>query len=203
MEADAGSSTTTISSESRHMKKPEQNKRSSNPDHISSEPTLADPNSNPRKCTNVDTQISTNPGLAPVLSPNTKTGNAKSSAPLPITSQGWASGSSNRSNSLDSSGAPLKPHTGGDVRWDAITSASSKDSPLGLTNFRLLKRLGYGDIGSVYLVELRGTNAFFAMKVMDKVEVTFILFGKSSPTSISQRKLLVNLEIWLALGVSQ
>ncbi|KAL0398943.1 UNVERIFIED_CONTAM: Serine/threonine-protein kinase AGC1-5 [Sesamum radiatum] len=197
MEDDAGSSTTTISSESRGMKKPEGNKRSSNPDHVSSEPILADPNSqaissstykppnefrrteatsgalpcplpSPRKCTNVDTQISTNQGVAPALSPNTKTSNAKSSAPLPITSQGWASGSSNRSNSLDSSGAPLKPHTGGDVRWDAITSASSKDSPLGLTNFRLLKRLGYGDIGSVYLVELRGTNAFFAMKVMDK-----------------------------------
>ncbi|KAL0443097.1 UNVERIFIED_CONTAM: Serine/threonine-protein kinase AGC1-5 [Sesamum latifolium] len=197
MEADAGSSTTTISSESRDMKKPEENKRSRNPDHISSEPILADPNSqvissstykppnefrrteatsgalpcplpSPRKCTNVDTQISTNPGVAPALSPNTKTSNAKSSTSLPITSQGWASGSSNRSNSLDSSGAPLKPHTGGDVRWDAITSASSKDSPLGLTNFRLLKRLGYGDIGSVYLVELRGTNAFFAMKVMDK-----------------------------------
>ncbi|EPS68031.1 viroid symptom modulation protein, partial [Genlisea aurea] len=77
------------------------------------------------------------------------------------------SSTNNRSNSLDSSGAPLKPHTGGDLSWDAITAAS-KDSPLGLPNFRLLKRLGYGDIGSVYLVELRGTNTFFAMKVMDK-----------------------------------
>lgn len=46
--------------------------------------------------------------------------------------------------------------------------ASSKDCPLGLSHFRLLKRLGYGDIGSVYLVELRGTNTYFAMKVMDK-----------------------------------
>lgn len=81
-------------------------------------------------------------------------------------SQGW--NASARSDSMDGSCAPLRPHTGGDVRWDAITSSSSKDSPLGLTNFRLLKRLGYGDIGSVYLVELRGTSAFFAMKVMDK-----------------------------------
>ncbi|XP_042026430.1 serine/threonine-protein kinase AGC1-7-like [Salvia splendens] len=81
-------------------------------------------------------------------------------------SQGW--NASARSDSLDGSCAPLRPHTGGDVRWDAISSSSSKDSPLGLTNFRLLKRLGYGDIGSVYLVELRGTSAFFAMKVMDK-----------------------------------
>ncbi|XP_073058789.1 serine/threonine-protein kinase RHS3-like isoform X2 [Primulina eburnea] len=80
---------------------------------------------------------------------------------------GWSSGSS-CSDSVDSTSTPLRPHTGGDVRWDAISSASSKDSPLGLSNFRLLKRLGYGDIGSVYLVELRGTNAFYAMKVMDK-----------------------------------
>ncbi|KAL3643298.1 Serine/threonine-protein kinase AGC1-7 [Castilleja foliolosa] len=92
----------------------------------------------------------------------TKTSTAKSSL------SGWASGSSNRSDSLDSTCAPLRPHTGGDVRWDAITSVSSRESPLGLTNFRLLKRLGYGDIGSVYLVELRGTFTFFAMKVMDK-----------------------------------
>ncbi|CAN4075393.1 unnamed protein product [Withania somnifera] len=64
---------------------------------------------------------------------------------------------------------PLKPHTGGDVRWDAINSATCRAGPpIGLSNFRLLKRLGYGDIGSVYLVELRGTNTYFAMKVMDK-----------------------------------
>lgn len=80
-------------------------------------------------------------------------------------SKGWTN--SSRSDSMDCSAAPLRPHTGGDVRWDAITS-SSKEAPLGLPNFRLLKRLGYGDIGSVYLVELRGSNAFFAMKVMDK-----------------------------------
>ncbi|XP_057507676.1 serine/threonine-protein kinase RHS3-like [Actinidia eriantha] len=74
----------------------------------------------------------------------------------------------NRSNSLESSSAPIKPHTGGDGRWDAINVATCKDSPIGLSHFRLLKRLGYGDIGSVYLVELRGTNTYFAMKVMDK-----------------------------------
>ncbi|ERN20532.1 hypothetical protein AMTR_s00068p00198560 [Amborella trichopoda] len=64
-----------------------------------------------------------------------------------------------------------KPHTGGDGRWEAIQMAKSRDSPLSLTHFRLLKRLGYGDIGSVYLVELRGTNSFFAMKVMDKASL--------------------------------
>lgn len=76
------------------------------------------------------------------------------------------------SSSLDSTiTAPLKPHTGGDVRWDAIQLAKSRECPLGISNFRLLKRLGFGDIGSVYLVELRGTDAFFAMKVMDKASL--------------------------------
>ena len=76
---------------------------------------------------------------------------------------------SESTESSSSSTTPLKPHTGGDIRWDAINSATGRGGPpLNLSNFRLLKRLGYGDIGSVYLVELRGTNAFFAMKVMDK-----------------------------------
>ncbi|KAE8679194.1 Protein kinase G11A [Hibiscus syriacus] len=77
---------------------------------------------------------------------------------------------SSRSDSMESTTAPLRPHTGGDVRWDAINSVSAK-GPIGLSNFRLLKRIGYGDIGSVYLVELRGTNAYFAMKVMDKASL--------------------------------
>lgn len=82
---------------------------------------------------------------------------------------GRGSGNSSRSDSLESSvSSSLRPHTGGDVRWDAVNAVASRDSPLGLSNFRLLKRLGYGDIGSVYLVELRGTNTYFAMKVMDK-----------------------------------
>ncbi|CAL5022534.1 unnamed protein product [Urochloa decumbens] len=72
--------------------------------------------------------------------------------------------------------APATPPTarrhtgGGDGRWDAIRAA---EPPLSLGHFRLLRRLGYGDIGSVYLVELRaggagGRGALFAMKVMDK-----------------------------------
>ncbi|XP_068638607.1 serine/threonine-protein kinase RHS3-like [Aristolochia californica] len=77
-----------------------------------------------------------------------------------------------RSNSLDSTiSGQFKPHTGGDGQWEAIQLAGSRESPIGLSHFRLLKRLGYGDIGSVYLVELRGTNTYFAMKVMDKASL--------------------------------
>lgn len=60
-----------------------------------------------------------------------------------------------------------KPHKANDSRWEAIQSARIKEGNLGLNNFRLLKRLGCGDIGSVYLAELRGSNSYFAMKVMD------------------------------------
>lgn len=88
-----------------------------------------------------------------------------------VTSRGQMSGASSRSDSLESSSsAPLRPHTGGDARWDAVNMVS-KGSQLNLSHFRLLKRLGYGDIGSVYLVELRGTSTFFAMKVMDKASL--------------------------------
>ncbi|GAB4839810.1 Serine/threonine-protein kinase AGC1-7 [Ancistrocladus abbreviatus] len=80
---------------------------------------------------------------------------------------------STRSNSLESTGASttLKPHTGGDTRWDAINLVNSRHAPIGLGHFQLLKRLGYGDIGSVYLVELRGTDTNYAMKVMDKTSL--------------------------------
>ncbi|KAK6124559.1 hypothetical protein DH2020_041707 [Rehmannia glutinosa] len=198
MDLDAKSSTTSISNAPHDSKISDQSaKRNAHPGRVvPCEPILIDHNSqvnpssthksptefrrneaitessanssalpSPRRFTN-DSLISTTPSVSPALSPNTKTSTAKSS--LSTVNQGWAGGSSNRSDSLDSTSAPLRPHTGGDVRWDAISSASSKDSPLGLTNFRLLKRLGYGDIGSVYLVELRGTATFFAMKVMDK-----------------------------------
>lgn len=64
-----------------------------------------------------------------------------------------------------------KPHKTNDVRWEAIQAVRSKDGTLGLSHFRLLKRLGCGDIGSVYLAELSGTKCYFAMKVMDKASL--------------------------------
>jgi len=90
--------------------------------------------------------------------------------PLPArnTIQGLRSGTSSSCESLESiCNAHIKPHTRGDVRWDAINMVA-KGNDLNLSHFRLLKRVGYGDIGSVYLVELKESKAFFAMKVMDK-----------------------------------
>ncbi|XP_057982430.1 serine/threonine-protein kinase D6PK [Malania oleifera] len=64
-----------------------------------------------------------------------------------------------------------KPHKANDSRWEAIQAVRTKDGVLGLSHFRLLKRLGCGDIGSVYLSELSGTKSYFAMKVMDKASL--------------------------------
>ncbi|GMH21637.1 hypothetical protein Nepgr_023479 [Nepenthes gracilis] len=61
-----------------------------------------------------------------------------------------------------------KPHKGNDPRWKAILAIRARDGILGMSHFRLLKQLGCGDIGSVYLSDLSGTHCYFAMKVMDK-----------------------------------
>ncbi|CDP13698.1 unnamed protein product [Coffea canephora] len=64
-----------------------------------------------------------------------------------------------------------KPHKANDSRWEAIQAVRSKEGVLDLRHFRLLKKLGCGDIGSVYLSELCGTKCYFAMKVMDKASL--------------------------------
>ncbi|KAL6863809.1 hypothetical protein ACP4OV_016712 [Aristida adscensionis] len=64
-----------------------------------------------------------------------------------------------------------KPHKSNDSRWEAIQAVRTKEGSLGLGHFRLLKRLGCGDIGSVYLSELSGTKSYFAMKIMDKASL--------------------------------
>ncbi|CAK9322536.1 unnamed protein product [Citrullus colocynthis] len=75
---------------------------------------------------------------------------------------------SDESNSSSLSNAMYKPHKANDTRWEAMQVVRSHDGMLGLNHFRLLRRLGCGDIGSVYLSELTGTKTYFAMKVMDK-----------------------------------
>ncbi|XP_002983674.2 serine/threonine-protein kinase D6PKL2 [Selaginella moellendorffii] len=75
---------------------------------------------------------------------------------------------SNDSSCSSFSGNSNKPHKANDKRWEAIQVARTREGLLGLSHFRLLKRLGCGDIGSVYLAELRSTSCYFAMKVMDK-----------------------------------
>ncbi|XP_054802339.1 serine/threonine-protein kinase D6PK-like [Prosopis cineraria] len=83
-------------------------------------------------------------------------------------SQEYSSGTST-SDESNVSGASCgnRPHMSKDVRWAAIRQAHMQHGVLGLRQFNLLKKLGCGDIGTVYLAELIGTNCLFAIKVMD------------------------------------
>lgn len=82
-----------------------------------------------------------------------------------------SSGLSDDSSWSNFTGIANKPHKGNDPRWKAILSIRLRDGNLGMSHFKLLKRLGCGDIGSVYLSELSGTRCHFAMKVMDKASL--------------------------------
>ncbi|GAB2278995.1 hypothetical protein Dimus_013661 [Dionaea muscipula] len=75
---------------------------------------------------------------------------------------------SGESSSIGLNSPIYKPHQANDVRWEAIKAIRSRDGVLELKHFRLLSRLGKGDVGTVYLSELIGTRTHFAMKVMDK-----------------------------------
>jgi hypothetical protein len=78
---------------------------------------------------------------------------------------------SDESNTSSLSSALYRPHKANDIRWEAIQAIRARDGMLEMRHFRLLKRLGKGDIGSVYLAELSGTRTSFAMKLMNKTEL--------------------------------
>ncbi|CAA3024587.1 serine/threonine-protein kinase D6PK [Olea europaea var. sylvestris] len=82
-----------------------------------------------------------------------------------------SSGLSDDSNWSNITGSANKPHKGNDPRWKAILAIRIRDGILGMSQFKLHRRLGCGDIGSVYLSELTGTRCLFAMKVMDKASL--------------------------------
>ncbi|KAJ4978770.1 hypothetical protein NE237_009550 [Protea cynaroides] len=117
----------------------------------------------PNDTTSFDSICSSTPQPCPTMPTNSETKTASAmfitigqptTGPMGATTPPGTK-TSDANTSDYNSNAPLKPHTGGD----------------GLSHFRLLKFPGYGDIGSVYVVELRGTNTFFAMKVMDKASL--------------------------------
>ncbi|CAK9172433.1 unnamed protein product [Ilex paraguariensis] len=64
--------------------------------------------------------------------------------------------------------------TSGDPCWDAIRRVQLESTTVSLQDLRFIQRLGSGDIGSVYLVELKGASGCsFAAKVMDKEELLY------------------------------
>ncbi|CAK7347736.1 unnamed protein product [Dovyalis caffra] len=98
-------------------------------------------------------------------------GDSLESAKTSVSRASDSSGLSDDSNWSNITGSANKPHKGNDPRWKAILAIRARDGILGMSHFRLFKRLGCGDIGSVYLSELSGTRCFFAMKVMDKASL--------------------------------
>ncbi|WOL02275.1 serine/threonine-protein kinase D6PK [Canna indica] len=92
------------------------------------------------------------------------------------------------------SGASVKgcrPHMSKDVRWVAIHQILYQQGSLGLKNFKLLKRLGCGDIGTVYLAEMVGSECLFALKVMD---IDFLISRKKMLRAQTEREILQMLD---------
>ncbi|CAK9159573.1 unnamed protein product [Ilex paraguariensis] len=80
-----------------------------------------------------------------------------------------------------------RPHMSKDLRWEAIYHVTKQHGFLGLSHFNLLKKLGCGDIGTVYLTELIGTNCQFAIKVMDN---EFLERRRKTPRAQTEREIL-------------
>ncbi|OIV90368.1 hypothetical protein TanjilG_19777 [Lupinus angustifolius] len=104
-------------------------------------------------------------------------------------SQGDYSSSTSTSEDSNLSGSICgnRPHMSKDVRWEAIRHAQMQHGVLSLRHFNLLKKLGCGDIGTVYLAELIGTNCLFAIKVMDN---DFLARRKKMPRAQTEREIL-------------
>ncbi|CAH2040338.1 unnamed protein product [Thlaspi arvense] len=84
--------------------------------------------------------------------------------------------STTTNNTATSSGSETsgkaRPPVSGDPRWDAIRRVRRESGHIHLDDIRFIRRLGSGDIGSVYLAELKGAGGCsFAAKVMDKKEL--------------------------------
>lgn len=84
-----------------------------------------------------------------------------------------------------------RPHMSKDARWEAIHLVQKQYGSLGLRQFKLLRKLGCGDIGTVYLAELMGTNCLFALKVMD---TEFLMSRKKMPRAETEREILQMLD---------
>ncbi|XAR53278.1 Non-specific serine/threonine protein kinase [Bertholletia excelsa] len=99
-----------------------------------------------------------------------------SSITAPDSSGRWMSNSRRSSMSLCSSNDTLfspshKPHKANQAAWEAMRRLWLEKGRVGLDHFRLLRRLGSGDIGNVYLCQIRSPVGmkpyFYAMKVVD------------------------------------
>ncbi|KAL7092211.1 hypothetical protein ACP275_12G151700 [Erythranthe tilingii] len=90
-------------------------------------------------------------------------------------------------SNLSGSTCSNRPHMSKDMRWEVINHVKKQYGFLGLSHFNLLKKLGSGDIGTVYLAELIGTNCPFAIKVMDN---EFLARRKKMVRAQTEREIL-------------
>lgn len=84
-----------------------------------------------------------------------------------------------------------RPHMSNDLRWDAIRCVQKQHGCMGMRHFKLHKKLGCGDIGTVYLAELIGTSCLFALKVMDN---DFLVGRKKMPRAQTEREIMQMLD---------
>uniref|UniRef100_A0A2N9FL87 non-specific serine/threonine protein kinase n=1 Tax=Fagus sylvatica TaxID=28930 RepID=A0A2N9FL87_FAGSY len=98
---------------------------------------------------------------------------------------------SEESNVCGSNRSGKRPHMSKDLRWEAIRSVQKQQVNLSLRNFKMLRRLGCGDIGTVYLAELTTTNCLFALKVMDN---DFLVSRKKMPRAQTEKEILQMLD---------
>ncbi|XP_010250008.1 PREDICTED: protein kinase PINOID 2-like [Nelumbo nucifera] len=71
-----------------------------------------------------------------------------------------------------------KPHKANQAAWEAMKRLRGENGQVGLDHFQLLRRLGSGDIGNVYLCRLRNPvvglpECLYAMKVVDREALAF------------------------------
>lgn len=90
-------------------------------------------------------------------------------------------------SNISGSSCGNRPHMSKDVRWEAIRRVKVQHGVMGLSHFNLLKKLGCGDIGTVYLAELIDTNCLFAIKVMDN---EFLARRKKMSRAQTEREIL-------------
>ncbi|GER29089.1 protein kinase-like protein, partial [Striga asiatica] len=91
------------------------------------------------------------------------------------------------SSSLNGSTWGNRPHMSKDIKWESINRIRKQCGFLGLSHFNLLRKLGSGDIGTVYLAELIGMNCAFAIKVMDN---EFLARRKKTSRAQTEREIL-------------
>lgn len=94
-------------------------------------------------------------------------------------------------SNLSGSHTGCRPHMSKDTKWDAIRHVQNQHGSLGLRHFKLLRKLGGGDIGNVYLGKLTGTECLFAVKVMDN---EFLAARKKMPRVQTETEILQMLD---------